>query len=184
LQPSETLLPSTSGLKPCPGLENGAHFSLFHQSINHEIQKRLVRFRGTGKGERELQRRTTTALDILCRSQSSQRGAERKAGPHHICRYRCSIALRLRREGFPLHSISRVAVSSTSSRFHSGSFPAILGTRVHDTFCFWRQRYQLWNNSASTNSYICNLLFFFSFFFKSPKPTLFGSGINTSGYVR
>ena len=90
LQPSETLLPQPQGSSPALALKTVPIIAL--PPIIHEIQKRLVRFRGTEKGERELQRRTTTVRDdsVQIRNRvsgadSARSGAE-KQNQHHSYR--------------------------------------------------------------------------------------------------
>jgi hypothetical protein len=52
-----------------------ADFPLFHQSLNHEIQKRfgaVSRYQERKKGEREMQRRTTTVRNRVSAEQSGK----------------------------------------------------------------------------------------------------------------
>jgi hypothetical protein len=103
LQPSETLLPSTSGLKPCPGLENRAHFSLFHQSIM-KYRSDWCGFEVQEKGKESCS--VAPLLPLMFCADRNRVSAERSGKQNHITFADAdgSIALRLRREVLPTQS--------------------------------------------------------------------------------
>jgi hypothetical protein len=172
LQPSETLLPQPQGSSPALAFKPCLFFAL--PPIIHEIQKRLVRFRGTwkerGKESCSVAPLLTVRDSVQIRNRvsgadSARSGAE-KQNQHHSCR--CSIALRLWRE----ESSSRGRCFEHFCAFPQWiPFPAILGIPRPLHLLLLEVTF---TSLEEFGVNICNLLLLL--FFKSPKPTFFAEG--------